>query len=443
MGVNYNPRVVTNGLVLALDASNQFKSAKGFKNINSLSDWSLGTGGTASYFQVGLTSENQRILDTGPFGVSTVVWDNGTTDVDSNDDGGFVTSNYTIDPTKLYRFSVWMRRKVIGNGASYLGCHAWDASTTQHVLNRSNGSTNINPYFLASNYWGNVNEWYLVTGHIWPAGSGTGTSKVDSGIYTAAGTKISDTTDFVWQTTNTYTQIRSFLYYSTDTTTKQQLYQPRIDLVDGTEPTIAELIAGVGSKWYDVIGSNHGNILNSAALYNTSGYMNFDGVDDTVDVGPVSQIGSSLTSMTVSVWVYPTSASTRLILENGTNHATNTFYLAQENSSYFTFEIYGTNYDVVYANYVYQLNTWYNLVGIWRSGSRVDLYTNGILTNGTRDGVAQTSVINGNTNLFVGSRAGSSLFYSGRINQPMMYNRALSAAEIQQNFNAIRGRFGI
>jgi hypothetical protein len=199
---------------------------------------------------------------------------------------------------------------------------------------------------------------------------------------------------------------------------------------------------GAGTMWNDLstIGNN-GSLLNSPTYDQT--YFTFDGVDDTVDCGAVSQIGSTLTSMSISVWVYPTSSSTRMILENGTNYTTNTFYLTQENSSYFTFEVYGTNYDVVYANYVYQLNTWYNLVGIWQSNMRVDLYTNGILTSGTRNGVVQTTVRNGDTNLFVGSRAGSSFFYSGRINQPMLYNRALTAAEISQNFNALRGRYGI
>jgi hypothetical protein len=34
-------------------------------------------------------------------------------------------------------------------------------------------------------------------------------------------------------------------------------------------------------------------------------------------------------------------------------------------------------------------------------------------------------------------------FHSGNIAQVSIYNRALTASEIQQNFNATRGRFGI
>ncbi len=198
--------------------------------------------------------------------------------------------------------------------------------------------------------------------------------------------------------------------------------------------------SGTGTSWNDLSGIGNNGTLTNGPTFN-SNYFTFDGVDDTVNCGPTSQIGSSLTGLTVSVWVYPTSQSVRMIMENGSDYTQNTFYLTQENASYFTFEVYGTNYDVVYSNYVYQLNTWYNLTGVWSSGSRVNMYTNGVLTNGTRGGVLQSSVRNGNTNLFVGSRAGTQYPYSGRINQPMLYTRALTATEVNQNFYATRGRY--
>lgn len=202
---------------------------------------------------------------------------------------------------------------------------------------------------------------------------------------------------------------------------------------------------GTGTTYTDLsIKGNNGTLINGVGYStNNSGCFVFDGVNDTIDCGPVPEIGASLTGLTVSAWVYSTSASTRCILENGTLYTTNTFYLFQENSSYFTFEVYGGAYDAVFASYVYQLNTWYNLVGVWSSNNRVDLYTNGVLTSGTRIGQVRSSVINGNTNLFVGTRAGTSYPFSGSIGDVKLYNRALSAAEIKQNFEALRGRYGV
>jgi len=49
----------------------------------------------------------------------------------------------------------------------------------------------------------------------------------------------------------------------------------------------------------------------------------------------------------------------------------------------------------------------------------------------------------GNDYLFIGSRAGTSNFTDLDIVSILVYNRALSAAEILQNYNAMKGRFGL
>lgn len=204
---------------------------------------------------------------------------------------------------------------------------------------------------------------------------------------------------------------------------------------------------GSGTTWTDLSAVIGNGTLTNGPTFNSQngGSVVFDGIDDTINCGLATQIGSSLTGFTISMWIFSTAAGTKLIAENGTSASTNTFYLAQEDASYFTFANYGnTGQDLLFANYTYQLNTWYNLVGTWSSGSLTSLYTNGILTNGTRTGQgAQTTLINGNTNLFIGSRAGTSFQFAGRISNVNIYTRALTAAEIQQNFNALRGRFGI
>jgi hypothetical protein len=49
---------------------------------------------------------------------------------------------------------------------------------------------------------------------------------------------------------------------------------------------------------------------------------------------------------------------------------------------------------------------------------------------------------NPNATIFIGSYSGSN-YHKGLIPKISIYNRALSAAEVSQNFNALRGRFGI
>lgn len=43
----------------------------------------------------------------------------------------------------------------------------------------------------------------------------------------------------------------------------------------------------------------------------------------------------------------------------------------------------------------------------------------------------------------IGSYITDNRFFLGKISTTQVYNRALSPTEIQQNFNALRGRYGI
>ena len=201
--------------------------------------WTLGTGSVTGYTTNG--DGNSRVNDTNPWGATDIVWDVSNQDVASDADGGWNGGTFSIDNTKMYRFSTFVRRKTVGNGSFYLGTHGYPDA----VLNRSNGAANTNPYFSARGWWGSVDLWYLVVGYIWPSGSGIGASMTDSGIYSMDGLKIISNGDFVWQPTTTSSHHRSYMYYSTDITTNQQWYQPRVDAVDGTEPTINELLNNV------------------------------------------------------------------------------------------------------------------------------------------------------------------------------------------------------
>jgi len=190
---------------------------------------------------------------------------------------------------------------------------------------------------------------------------------------------------------------------------------------------------------------NNGTLVNGVSYSNTnSGIFIFDGTNDTINCGAVSQIGSSLTSLSVEVVVRPTVAATKIIAENGTLFTTDTFYLAQENNSNFSFSTYGpSGQDMVFANFTYSINTWYHLIGVWKSGIRNKLYSNSINVTSPNTGGIINSVQNGNTNLFIGSRNSSQFFFSGDIALVRIYNIELSADQVNQNFNAIRGRFGL
>lgn len=201
-----------------------------------------------------------------------------------------------------------------------------------------------------------------------------------------------------------------------------------------------------GTGWNDLSNTGNNGVLTNGPTYSTlnGGNINFDGTNDTVNCGAAPQIGSSLTALTVEVFLRTQNASTKIILENGTSFTTDTFYLAQENASSFSFSTYGGGgQDLVFANFTYATNVWYHLVGVWQSGVRNKIYVNGVDLTSPNSGSIRTTLQNGNANLFVGSRAGTSFYFSGDIPIARIYNIALSPNQVFQNFNAFRGRFGI
>tara|TARA_B100000929_G_scaffold289501_1_gene280326 strand:+ start:8252 stop:10939 length:2688 start_codon:yes stop_codon:yes gene_type:complete len=225
-------------------------------NLLDYTTWVEGTTGSASGFsRNGADSENYRIIDVDPHGKKSVIWE-ARTDSSSNADGGWNTSYKSIDNNKLHRFSVWIRRTVRGNGSTYLGCNGGGSN----VLNRSNGSSNSNPYFWSGGWGYPEGEWFLLVGHVWPAGSGTGGNHPDSGFYDIKGNKVSDIErDYVFASGTTSLRHRSYLYYSTDTATKQQFVYPRLDVVDGTEPSVHALATGYDSSNYEYVKEINGS----------------------------------------------------------------------------------------------------------------------------------------------------------------------------------------
>lgn len=217
---------------------------KGLLPTDSLT-WTTGSGGFTGYGQNGNTVENERVIDTNPFGNSTVVWETRASG-NGNDDGGWNSDSISIDRTKLYRFSVWVRRtSSTGGGTFYFGTDGGG-----ECVNALGTTTQ-----MCNAYWhcgspGSLtqNQWYLVVAHIFPTSYTSTNPHPDTGFWTTAGTKVMGINqcnisggDVKWGASSTSTYHRTYHYYCGDSTTRLQFWNPRIDICDGTQPTIKGL----------------------------------------------------------------------------------------------------------------------------------------------------------------------------------------------------------
>lgn len=194
-------------------------------------DWTEGSGSTTFYSKNGYDFENNRIYAPNPFGETALIWECGN-DPGSNSDGGWNTAYFNVDITKTYRYVVWVRRHHSQNGNTYHG--------TQNVDNLGGGA-NSNPYFWSGDL-PQLDTWYLLVGVIHPSGYNGGDTNI-SGVYDQNGTKVLDGTEFKWGSGTTTSRFRSYFHYSTDVNVRQYFYNPSLEIVDGNELPLGDIIS--------------------------------------------------------------------------------------------------------------------------------------------------------------------------------------------------------
>lgn len=84
MASNSGPKIVTSNLLVHLDVANRNNHIN--NSILPSTGWSPGSGGTSYFRQNGATAENERVLDTTPFGNVGTVWET-RPQGQTNDDG--------------------------------------------------------------------------------------------------------------------------------------------------------------------------------------------------------------------------------------------------------------------------------------------------------------------------------------------------------------------
>jgi hypothetical protein len=451
MALVQSPSISTNGLVLCVDAANP-RSSLGSRSIINWNNWVTGSGGIVGYNQNGATAENQRVSDTNPWGNTDVVWEARPL-AQTNDDGGWNTDWFNIDNTKLYRYSVWVRRtSSTGGGTFYFGMYANGSGSVR----MDNSTVETNAYWECTGTSNlTQNQWYLWVGHVYPANTTYTGRNPQTGYYTTAGFVGNiggcniGTGDLKWSYDSTQGIHRTYLYYCPDNTTRLQFYQPRVDVCDGTEPSIQALLQNAGNKWVDVSGNSSTGTITNGQSYTSgiNGYFTYDGTSNYVTI-PNSTALQVADTFTISAWVYPTSLagrygifSTRVVntagswqLEVGTATGAGVGRVAVTGLSTWIFES---------VDNAVSTNNWYHICFVKTNNA-----TQGgtLYVNGTQISSVQTTaytILNNSDNKVIAQGTNSSQYFSGRISVVSLYNVALTSTQVTQNFNATRGRYGV
>jgi len=207
-----------------------YSSPVSAQNLLDLSVWDVGSGGVGMFTPNGKSIENSREWGIGPYGNRSIIW-KATPDGDNQGDGGWTSTDIPINSNKMYRFSVWIKKSEAIEGRTYLG--------TKNVQNL-NGTANGNAYFWSGKL-PLLDRWYLLVGYV--HASNDPSTESFGAIYDGiSGQKVVDMTDFKFLPTATSTNHRAYLFYAPTTADRQYFYGPRLEVVDGNEPTVESLL---------------------------------------------------------------------------------------------------------------------------------------------------------------------------------------------------------
>ena len=198
-----------------------------------------------------------------------------------------------------------------------------------------------------------------------------------------------------------------------------------------------------GTTWRDLSGNNNNGTLTNGPTFNAGnlGSIVFDGTNDYVIS---SNFTPNFSTKTLSGWVKLSSISQQgggLITLQSIDGLVFDSIVYNETGQGWGFGSNGfsrTNWSGVSET---STSVWVNITATYEN-SNYRMYRNGILIYTLTSFGALN--FNFNSNVQLGYRhLGSSGYLAATISQGFVYNIALSAAQVLQNYNATKGRFGL
>lgn len=416
MGVSGGPKIVSDDLVLCLDARDA-NSYAGEPTTNMITDGDCNDGNLPDNMHFGY-NKTYSVVDC-PY-----------------DDDGFRPANKAIKFVKTNstdgRFT-FLNISSLSTGTNnpyVVSCWVYIPTNSTATVssgrprwNTDNGGNSLNLSYI-DQYEGKKGKWARVSSK-WYSVNGSQTH----GLRGISG----DPTGSIMYITNVQNELKS---YTTP-------------FVDGSRSAT--------NGWTDLSANgNHGTLTNMLGTETShrrvgqviepisNAYLNFDGTDDYVTLGTPEILNfSGSTSPTVIAWIKTSSSAEAQILRTSQSSKYLIFGIA---SGKLRAQIYdGTNNANDENNNGPTINdgNWHHVAAVFNRGGNIIFYKNGAATTGVS--MASVTGETGTPSPYaaIGRRPGGSQYYDGKIACMHIYNKALSAAEIKQNFNAQRRRFGV
>lgn len=200
-----------------------------------------------------------------------------------------------------------------------------------------------------------------------------------------------------------------------------------------------------GNTWLDLSGyNNHGTLINGVGYTaNNKGSFIFDGSNDYVDIG--KPLVSNNMNFTICILLKSNGIQNGYTCPISQGHASYTGFTIQSGYPISSMSFVAGNnssWNGIPFNYHPGMELTYTFLTVTNSNNLLQTYKNSqYVANTTLNILHNSCSVNiGRDTL---NTDANHRCFNGNIPIVQIYNRALSADEVKQNFNALRGRYGI
>jgi hypothetical protein len=203
------------------------------------------------------------------------------------------------------------------------------------------------------------------------------------------------------------------------------------------------------TTWGDLSGNNNSGSLVNGPTFNSAngGSIVFDGVDDYVNSGNITN--SIVNQASLNIWVYTSQTESQFInyvfsMSNFSVWVGGTFSSANVAAKSIGLAINSlTSISSAVTNSftTTDYNKWNNICVVYDSTNGASIYKNTVLLSMYINNASGS--LNSSLSLNIGRRNDNFWYWNGRISNVQLYDKALSATEVLQNYNAQKSRFNL
>jgi len=230
---------------------------------------------------------------------------------------------------------------------------------------------------------------------------------------------------------------------------RDRFVEPEIvtsNLVLWYDPGSSASYPGTGTTVYNLDSASLNGTMSNITW--TDPYFTYNGTSSQITIADAAALEPGSGDWTMEAWVYLGSVTgSKVVLGkfDPGGGAQDVSYSIRIQGSGIYAQIGNGSTVVDTALYTLPLNTWTQVVYVWTNVATNSLqaYVNGVSAGSVSHSFA--SILNTSANLYIGSYNGGeySQWMNGRIGITRLYNTALTAGQVAQNFTADRNKYGL